>query len=289
MKTCPRCHRQIPDDAKVCPYCGLRLVQQAPQNRRKPSNFGLILIILCVISPLISLLFYWPLLMSGDSNSSNSSITEESNKNYTLGTLGDVKNDPENIEATFYSINRLDNQVDGSQDYCKALKASEKKLNSALKNANAKITSSDYTFQITNLSNIYADIRYDISVNKEDSVTVELSYDLSGTTNSFTVTQIDNNLKNFEAIKASDSSLVTTISKLYDNKDHTSIIALNDAKVDKAEDGFNERKNHITNYGYGFTKTKDDSSTREYILGQKNNYRTKIIYESKLNIKKITG
>ena len=108
MKKCTKCHKNIPSDAKVCPYCGTPQPGYQPMKRTpKRKNVFLYYI-------LIAVLLFFPMGISYFFAFNTLSNTETSATKTTLKTYQEAKN-----ETFVYEYNSL-------ADFSKNVKGSKK-------------------------------------------------------------------------------------------------------------------------------------------------------------------
>lgn len=288
MKQCPHCKRNIPDSAKICPYCGHVLEKGYQPMKRTNSLSNLMYISLAVfliISPLISTLLFGNLV---DEYETSETTIRTPKDTITLGPLQTIDPDKEENLYYFSTLSDFNKLVTNSDKYVAKIKKLETDLNKIIsKYSDAKIDK-EYSFYVTSLNNVYTDLVYSLS---DDAIqlTVSLSYDLSGETNAVEINQNVGGLENFAALKINADSyplakeIITLINgdKKYQN--------FNDAgkKFNKLEAEFNERASNLGNYGIAASQTSKDAKTSMRVLTGKDGYRFKLTCKIKADLDKL--
>ena len=141
MKKCPKCHKNIPSNAKVCPYCGTPQSGYQPMKRTPKRKYAFIypiLIIALVFLPMgISYFFVFNAL-------SDSGI----NQTATLKTY--TKSNQETVVYQYDSLKEFSKNVKNSKKYVNKINNMESSLE---KIVGTKNMDSEYLFQITNNNN----------------------------------------------------------------------------------------------------------------------------------------
>lgn len=167
MKKCPKCHKNIPSNAKVCPYCGTPQSGYQPMKRTPKRKYAFIypiLIIALVFLPMgISYFFAFNAL-------SDSGI----NQTATLKTY--TKSNQETVVYQYDSLKEFSKNVKNSKKYVNKINNMESSLE---KIVGTKNMDSEYLFQITDNNNLYVSVQYDISLDKQNTMSISYDYDLS--------------------------------------------------------------------------------------------------------------
>ena len=155
MKKCPKCHKNIPSNAKVCPYCGTPQSGYQPMKRTPKRKYAFIypiLIIALVFLPMgISYFFAFNAL-------SDSGI----NQTATLKTY--TKSNQETVVYQYDSLKEFSKNVKNSKKYVNKINNMESSLE---KIVGTKNMDSEYLFQITDNNNLHVSVQYDISLDKQ--------------------------------------------------------------------------------------------------------------------------
>lgn len=288
MKQCPHCKKNIPDSAKICPYCGQRL-EKGYQPMKRTNNFPNVMYILLalflIFSPVISTLMFGSLVDEYETVETTIRTPKEA---ITLGPLQTI--DPAKEENLYYfsTLSDFDKLVTNSDKYVDKIKKLETNLKEIIsKYTNVEIDK-DYSFYVTNLNNVYTDLAYSLS-DENIQLTIELSYDLSGETNEVMINQSVDGLENFEALKIKDDSypmIKEIITLINGDKDYQNF---NGAakKFNKLESKFNDRANNLGNYGISASHTSNEAKTSMRVLTGKDGYRFKMICKIKADLKKL--
>lgn len=284
MKQCPHCKKNIPDSAKVCPYCGTPLVKgYKPMKRTNavPNYVYIFFVLLLIFSPVISSLIFGDV---ADGTTANKTPEEA----ITLAPLGKVDLNEEIIEYQFDSLKDFDKLVTNSDKYVKKIKELEADLKDVVsKYGKAKIKK-DYVFYVTDQNNVYTNLVYDIIL-KQETVSIEYSYDLSGKTNNVSINYSINGLKDFNSMKVTDNSygMYKDLITFVDGDKDYSLFNQVASKFNELESDFVERSDSLGNYGLGVNDSSDGKKAAMRILNGKDGYRLKLTYRSKANMKKL--
>ena len=274
MKKCTKCHKNIPSDAKVCPYCGTPQPGYQPMKRtpkRKNAFLYYILIAVLLFFPMgISYFFAFNAL-------SDSGI----NQTATLKTY--TKSNQETVVYQYDSLKEFSKNVKNSKKYVNKINNMESSLE---KIVGTKNMDSEYLFQITDNNNLYVAVQYDISLDKQNTMSISYDYDLSKESQ----LQFEYHLNDIQQLDDGYQQLNQQITKinqiitLFNEKDNQELIqkTLNDLKNNEAEIS----KETLSHYGKGMTQSKGNDQSSIRIFNYKDTYRLKFSYDSNLNLEK---
>lgn len=274
MKKCPKCHKNIPSNAKVCPYCGTPQSGYQPMQRTPKRKYAFIypiLIIALVFLPMgISYFFAFNAL-------SDSGI----NQTATLKTY--TKSNQETVVYQYDSLKEFSKNVKNSKKYVNKINNMESSLE---KIVGTKNMDSEYLFQITDNNNLYVAVQYDISLDKQNTMSISYDYDLSKESQ----LQFEYHLNDIQQLDDGYQQLNQQVTKinqiitLFNEKDNQELIqkTLNDLKNNEAEIS----KETLSHYGKGMTQSKGNDQSSIRIFNYKDTYRLKFSYDSNLNLEK---
>lgn len=274
MKKCPKCHKNIPSNAKVCPYCETPQSGYQPMKRTPKRKYAFIypiLIIALVFLPMgISYFFAFNTL-------SDSGI----NQTATLKTY--TKSNQETVVYQYDSLKEFSKNVKNSKKYVNKINNMESSLE---KIVGTKNMDSEYLFQITNNNNLYVSVQYDISLDKQNTMSISYDYDLSKESQ----LQFEYHLNDIQQLDDGYQQLNQQVTKinqiitLFNEKDNQELIqkTLNDLKNNEAEIS----KETLSHYGKGMTQSKGNDQSSIRIFNYKDTYRLKFSYDSNLNLEK---
>ena len=254
MKKCPKCHKNIPSNAKVCPYCGTPQSGYQPMKRtpkRKYAFIYSILIIALVFLPMgISYFFAFNAL-------SDSGI----NQTATLKTY--TKSNQETVVYQYDSLKEFSKNVKNSKKYVNKINNMESSLE---KIVGTKNMDSEYLFQITDNNNLYVSVQYESQL--------QFEYHLND------IQQLDDGYQQLNQQVTKINQIIT----LFNEKDNQELIqkTLNDLKNNEAEIS----KETLSHYGKGMTQSKGNDQSSIRIFNYKDTYRLKFSYDSNLNLEK---
>lgn len=275
MKKCPKCHKNIPSNAKVCPYCGTPQSGYQPMKRTPKRKYAFIypiLIIALVFLPMgISYFFVFNAL-------SDSGI----NQTATLKTY--TKSNQETVVYQYDSLKEFSKNVKNSKKYVNKINNMESSLE---KIVGTKNMDSEYLFQITDNNNLYVSVQYDISLDKQNTMSISYDYDLSKESQ----LQFEYHLNDIQQLDDGYQQLNQQVTKinqiitLFNEKDNQELIqkTLNDLKNNEAEIS----KETLSHYGKGMTQSKGNDQSSIRIFNYKDTYRLKFSYDSNLNLEKL--
>ena len=276
MKKCPKCHKNIPSNAKVCPYCGTPQSGYQPMKRTPKRKYAFIypiLIIALVFLPMgISYFFAFNTL-------SDSGI----NQTATLKTY--TKSNQETVVYQYDSLKEFSKNVKNSKKYVNKINNMESSLE---KIVGTKNMDSEYLFQITNNNNLYVSVQYDISLDKQNTMSISYDYDLSKESQ----LQFEYHLNDIQQLDDGYQQLNQQVTKinqiitLFNEKDNQELIqkTLNDLKNNEAEIS----KETLSHYGKGMTQSKGNDQSSIRIFNYKDTYRLKFSYDSNLNLENLS-
>lgn len=288
MKQCPHCKKNIPDSAKICPHCGTRLekgYQPMKRTNTFPNYIYVILALILIFSPIIStMLFgnYFADDVLGEVSTPDKAIT--------LGPIGEANIEKEITEYQFNSLEEFDKLVKNSDIYVKNIKKLESEIKSVTKKYGKTVMDKDYTFYVTDQNNVYSSLYYDIEVGNNEVVSLVMSYDLTGKTNSAKIDYSINGLQDFEAMKVTDDNylMLKDIVTVINGDNQYQCFNQVGNKFNDLENDFNNRDN-IGNYGIGVNDAKGDDKVSMRIFSSKDGYRLKVTYRSVANLEKLVG
>lgn len=276
MKKCPKCNRNIPSDANICPYCGSPQPGYNPMKRKIDNKksmylYYIVALILIIMPMFLSYMFAYSTL-TDDTYSSSEKITLSS---YT-------ESSKETVKYQYQSLSDFSKKVTNSQPYVSKIEAIEKQLNELIPNDEFM---KDYSFQITQNSNVYAFINYEITAKTNEVYNIEYSYNLSGESQCRIITS-----------KKHIKSIDDVNNLLFDNQDQfNEVIQIfngkdNNKLLKNTQDDFIAMKDSLLNetishYGKGVSKS---SSTQTYairVFSSKDTYRLKTTFETQLKMK----
>lgn len=274
MKKCTKCHKNIPSDAKVCPYCGTPQPGYQPMKRtpkRKNAYLYYILIAALVFFPMgISYFFAFNTL----------SNTETSATKTTLKTYQAAEN--ETFVYEYDSLADFSKNVKGSENYVEKIKQVETSLNKVVGSKNIR---KNYIFQVTANSNVYVDAQYIISLDNQNKMNISYSYDLSKESD-FSYNYY---LKNVDQLDQVSNTLeknkekIQNILYIFNGKDNQELITktIDEFKTKEAE----FTTGTLSHYGQGIHNYNGNDKSSMRVFKSKDKYRVQFTYNSKLKMK----
>ena len=273
MKKCPKCHKNIPSNAKVCPYCGTPQPGYQPMKRtpkRKNAFLYYILIAVLLFFPMgISYFFAFNAL-------SDSGI----NQTATLKTY--TKSNQETVVYQYDSLKEFSKNVKGSKKYAQKIKQIETSLNEIVGSKNVK---TNYTFQVTANSNVYVDANYIISLDQQNKMNISYQYDLSkesDLTYNYYLKEINQLDEAVQTLQENEEK-IQNILYIFNGKDNKKLISktIDDFKTKEAE----FTTGVLSHYGQGIHNSSEDDKSSIRVFKSKEKYRVQFSYNSKLKMK----
>lgn len=275
MKKCPKCNRNIPSDANICPYCGVPQPGYNP-TKRKVNNkksmylYYIVLIVLIIMPMILSYMFAYNTLTNDTSSS----------KKITLSSY--TESSKESVRYQYQSLSDFSNKVTNSQPYVTKIKGIEKKLNKLIPNDEFV---KNYSFQITQNNNVYAFVDYELTAKTNDVYHIEYSYNLSGESQC-RVTTSQKNIKTIDDVNqllVDQQKQLNEVIQLFNGKDNTKLLK-------NTQDDFIAMKDSLLNetishYGKGVSKSSSTQSYAIRIFSSKDTYRLKTTFETQLKMK----
>lgn len=274
MKKCTKCHKNIPSDAKVCPYCGTPQPGYQPMKRTPKRKNAFLYYIL------IAALVFFPMGLSYFFAFNTFSNTETSATKTTLKTYQEAKN--ETFVYEYNSLNDFSKNVTGSENYVKKIKQIETSLDEVVGSKNIK---KNYTFQVTDNSNVYVDAQYIIPLDKQNKMNISYHYDLSKE-NDFSYNYY---LKNQDQLDDAVQTLqeneekIQNILYVFNGKDNQELITktLNEFKTKEKE----YTTGTLSHYGQGIHNNRGNDQSSMRVFKSKDKYRVQFSYHSNLKMK----
>ena len=273
MKKCPKCHKNIPSNAKVCPYCGTPQSGYQPMKRTPKRKFAFIypiLIIAFILLPMgVTFFTFDALTDSGVNQTATLKTYEKSNHEAVVYQYDSLKEFSKNVKNSKKYVNKINN-----------IEASLEKI------VGKENIDQEYSFQITDNNNLYVSVQYDISLDKQNTMSISYDYDLSKESQ----LQFEYHLNDIQKLDDGYQQLNQQVTKinqiitLFNEKDNQELIqkTLNDLKNNEAEIS----KETLSHYGKGMTQSKGNDQSSIRIFNYKDTYRLKFSYDSNLNLEK---
>lgn len=285
MKKCPHCKKNIPDSAKVCPYCGTRLEKgYRPMKRTNafPNYLYLILAFILMFSPILSTLMFGSLL---DSDTATSQSPQTPDSAITLGPL--EKSDEEKVAYYFGSLDNFDKLVTNSDEYVKKIKAVESDLKELTKKYGDVEISKDYDFYVTENNNVHTNITYILNVSDQEEIKVSLSYDLLKKANRLEIKDEITGFENYEAMKVNDQSYQLSKDIVTLLNGEKEFACYQDVSKQFNELDLDLSKERLGNYGLAVNKQQKTTDVSMRILGRETNYRLQLTYQCEIDLDKL--
>lgn len=285
MKKCPHCKKNIPDSAKVCPYCGTRLEKgYRPMKRTNafPNYLYLILAFILMFSPILSTLMFGSLL---DSDTASSQSPQTPDSAIALGPL--EKSDEEKVAYYFGSLDNFDKLVTNSDEYVKKIKAVEADLKELTKKYGDVEISKDYDFYVTENNNVHTNITYILNVSDQEEIKVSLSYDLLKKANRLEIKDEITGFENYEAMKVNDQSYQLSKDIVTLLNGEKEFACYQDVSKQFNELDLDLSKERLGNYGLAVNKQQKTTDVSMRILGRETNYRLQLTYQCEIDLDKL--
>lgn len=277
MKKCPKCNRNIPSDANICPYCGTpqpgyQPMKRTPQNK-KPLLFYYLLSLVLILAP--TFLTYFFTFDSVDNNG-----TLSSKETITLSAY--TKSQKEEVRYQYQSLSDFSKKVTNSDSYVKKIKTIENHLQQLIPNQQFE---KNYLFQITQNNNVYAFISYDIVCQDNISYSIEYSYNLSGESQC----RIVSSTKNLKDIDVVNEQLMmkkdefNQIVQVFNGKDNEKLLQQTNEDFVAMKESLKDSP--ISHYGKGVSNNQSSHSYAIRVFGSNDSYRLKTTFETSLKKK----
>ena len=272
MKKCTKCHKNIPSDAKVCPYCGTPQPGYQPMKRTPKRKNAFLYYIL------IAVLLFFPMGISYFFAFNTLSNTETSATKTTLKTYQEAKN--ETFVYEYNSLADFSKNVKGSKKYAQKIKQIETSLNEIVGSKNVK---TNYTFQVT--ANFYVDANYIISLDQQNKMNISYQYDLSkesDLTYNYYLKEINQLDEAVQTLQENEEK-IQNILYIFNGKDNKKLISktIDDFKTKEAEFATGV----LSHYGQGIHNSSEDDKSSIRVFKSKEKYRVQFSYNSKLKMK----
>ena len=232
MNKCPKCNKEVNHNAKYCPHCGAKLIQDAKrenthENERELPIRGINLLIILAF-------FVIPLLFS-ELYSDNT--TSSSNSVLTLSEVTDSS-----YTGVVYTYNDLDTfaaQVTPTDEYVEIINDYKNEMIELL---NLEVTSMIYNIEIYNNYEVSFDIDYIFTIDDDYTLTINRYFtrsDEEGTT-SYTITQ--------RGIESLSDIVINEI--IYTFVEDSEIETVYNDLLDRSDE-FETAKESLGHYGFG--------------------------------------
>ncbi len=269
MKQCPNCHKDIPDDAKVCPYCGMPQRGYQPMKRRKynknRSRIALMLLaFFFIFSPLIAFSFF----IDNDLISSSSD-----NQNVTVGTYEEKLRDT--VTHRYESLAAFKKHVTNSSQYISVLEDKESQLKTLYPQSEID---KDYLFDITKGNNVYVSASYEIK-DGQNKIMIDYNYDLTNQNECEITYQVDH--LTLDQIKQFDLDSVKKLVYIFDQNKNSKLMDRSQKEFISLLDKSDLTK-QISHYGLGNVKESGKKSCSFRIFNQNDQYRLKFGYKTQI-------
>ena len=268
MKKCPKCHKNIPSNAKVCPYCGTPQSGYQPMKRTPKRKFAFIypiLIIAFILLPMgVTFFTFDALTDSGVNQTATLKTYEKSNHEAVVYQYDSLKEFSKNVKNSKKYVNKINN-----------IEASLEKI------VGKENIDQEYSFQITDNNNLYVSVQYDISLDKQNTMNISYDYDLSKQNQ----LQFEYHLNNVQQLDDGYQQLnqqakkMNQIITIFNGKDNQELIQKTLADLKNSEEELT--KETLSHYGKGMTQSKGNNQSSIRVFNYKDTYRLKLSYEVK--------
>lgn len=277
MKKCSKCKKEISDHTSQCPYCGQ--YQPGYQPIRKSSNkktgmgYGA-LVLLLVLMPLVVSYF----ISSPDNNNF------QPKDKVTLGPIEEVSIAKEKVEYLFESLDDFSNKVTNSKTYVEKIKKFESTIDTTISIYAKPAIDKTYQIIVTKTNNIFFYITYDIKVDANQSMVIDLEYDATGRTNIANVNYRVDHFKDFTTMKIHEDSypMYKDILTLINGDQELSLLKETSLDFNNLEQEFINRKGKVGNYGVGTSKEEKDTTSSIRVTAKQKEYSLRFKYETKI-------
>lgn len=276
MKKCPKCNRNIPSDANICPYCGhpqngFNPMNRKPNDKKSMYLYYIVAIILIIMPMVLSYIFAFRTL-NGNSNVSSQKMT--------LSPY--VESSREEVKYQYQSLSDFSKNVTNSQTYVSKIETIEKKLNELVPNDEFV---KDYSFQITQNNNVYVFINYEIVSKTNEVYNIDFSYNLSGESQCKIVTSQKNieSIDEISTLLADYQDTLNEVIKVFNGKDNSKLLKSSQDEFATIKDSLKEET--ISHYGKGVSQSSSNNTYAIRIFSSKDAYRLKTTFETQLKKK----
>lgn len=282
MKICPRCKKSVDSNDKKCPHCGYSLTGgYQPIKRGRPQQRGSIILfaLLLIVSPLITTFLF-------SSTSQNNSVYMP-NKPITLGKLGNADINSEKSVYLFDSLDKFNEKVTNVDEYVNGIKIFEDNLSKLISGYDSNKIDKSYQIYITDQENVYYYLTYRIKFSNQ-SMIIDLQYDLSKKTNNANIEYYVNGFNDFESMRINDQSypMFKSVVKLI-NGSNSELFIQTGEEFNKLEDIFKENNEYLGNYGIGISKENNKDKCGIRVLADDDKYTVRINYKTIIDLKRI--
>lgn len=276
MKKCPKCNRNIPSDANICPYCGTPQPGYQPmkrtQNNKKSMLFYYLLSIVLILAPMfLTYLFAFDSIDEGGASSKE-----------TITLSAYTQSQKEQVRYQYQSLSDFSKKVTNSDPYVSKIKAVEKQLDQLIPHQEFE---KEYLFQITQNNNVYAFVDYDIVDQSGITYRIEYSYDLSGHSQCRIVSSCKN-LQNLDAVNhelSKQQEDFNALIQIFNGKDNTTLLNETNQEFVSMKDSLSH--SNISHYGKGISHSRSNSSYSIRVFRSQDQYRLKTTFETSLKNK----
>lgn len=278
MKKCPKCNKEISNHASQCPYCGEYQPGYQPIKNRGNKKAGMgygALVLLLVLMPLVFSYFISP---------SSSTNNYQPKEKVTLGAIEEVSKEEEKVEYLFESLDDFSTKITNSKTYVEKIKAFETTMETTIDKYAKPSINKSYQIIVTKTNNIFFYITYDIKVDTNQTMSIDLEYDVTGRTSNATTSYRIDHFKDFTTMKLHDDSypMYKEVLTLINADNDLQLLKDTSNEFNKLEEDFNNRKGKIGNYGVGTTKDSKDQNCSIRVTAKQKEYSLRFKYETKI-------